>query len=147
VALVRLVSDSSQEQGKPPPGTPVSDSEQHCALNTGSRTRSLTAGAADKDSIIAASAIGPTLLARLLAASATVALGGELCPASSTADAQVLSSQVSVQLSDSRVLSQLSRQLSQLLAGQSSEDWQVLFGTPAAFIMAPTQEPPSQQAM
>lgn len=96
------------------------------------------AGEEEQQQLIAANAVSdaeadaggaepfePGLLAQV-AASAAAALGGELCPAGSTAMAVELSRQVSWQLGRSRAVSQLSRQPSQ---------W--LFGTTSAFLTAP----------
>lgn len=147
VALVRLVADGRQGPGKHLAGSPEDESETLLAGNTGSApthdaaTATAACGADGDVSGDAAPAIEPGLLAQI-AASAAAALGGELCPAGSTAAALELSRQVSMQVAASRVMSQMSRQTSQLLFGQSS---QFLFGSPSAFMMAPGLVPPLER--
>lgn len=68
---------------------------------------------------------GASVLAQI-AASAAAALGGELCPAGSTAVGLQLSRQVSRQLCSSRTVSQMSQQVSQWVSS-----------TPSAFLTAP----------
>jgi hypothetical protein len=147
VALVSLVADSRQAPSKQLAGSPKAESEQLLDSNTRSApihdTAAATAAGDGNDDVSADAepAIEPCLLAQI-AASAAAALGGELCPAGSTAAALELSRQVSVQVGASRVMSQMSRQTSQMLFGQSS---QFLFGSPSAFIMAPGLTPPLER--
>lgn len=144
VAHVRLVADGRQVPSKQLAGRQEDKSQQLLAGTTGSTPAhdAATATAADGDvSADAEPDIEPGLLAQI-AASAAAALGGELCPAVSTATALELSRQVSVQVATSRVMSQMSRQTSQMLFGQPS---QFLFGSPSAFIMAPGLVPPLRE--
>jgi len=83
----------------------------------------------------------PDGLLAQIAASAAVALGGELCPAGSTAVALQLSRQVSRQLAASRAASQMSRQPSQWLPGTPS----AFFAGPALANSASAQQPQHEQ--
>lgn len=80
------------------------------------------------------------LLAQI-AASAAVALGGELCPAGSTAVALQLSRLVSRQLAASRAASQMSRQPSQWPPGTPS----AFFAGPALANSGSAQQPQQEQ--